>query len=300
VSASRPTNVIPDRYRGVAVSHVEVDLDQASLSAYFSGREAYRKTRFVVVENSSGTALLRVLRPESDELFSRLSGVELMCPPAETARVVDPTIDTAVPSALARAAREQAPDARAVIVHGRYEHVSFILDPAPLRIVVREVVPPWPPKLFDQAQRVLDLAETLPPIELVLDAVDLHDLAANAPAERYLLPCRGSGGSIDGAEVAYLDEHPERRDWTLLGCERSRQIHHWFYGEDPPQVSICPLDRPTLGAPTLTKCCLQDDHLVQSDGAGTWVSVPWGSSLGRVSEALALLAAELEPAWSAG
>ena len=55
----------------------------------------------------------------------------------------------------------------------------------------------------------------LPPIELVLDAVDFRDLATLAPSDSYLLPCRGSGGSIDGADVAYLDEHPERRDMDL-------------------------------------------------------------------------------------
>jgi hypothetical protein len=287
-------NVTPDRYRGVAVSHVEVSLDEESLLAHFTGVDAYRKTRFIVVENSHGTALLRVSRPRSEDLFSPVLGVELMCPPALTARVVDDTVDTAVPSALARAAREHAPAARAVVVHGKYQHVSFIVDPMPLRILVREVVPPWPPKLFDQAQRVLDLAETLPPIELVLDAVDFRELATLAPSDSYLLPCRGSGGSIEGADVAYLDEHPQRRPWILLGCERSRQIHRWFYGEDAPGLTFCPLQRPFVNGPTLAKCCLQDEQLVQGEGVPPWVSVPWGSSVDHVSEALSLLAQAME------
>lgn len=289
MTGPQAANVTPDRYRGVAVSHVEVALDQDSLSAHFTGLEAYRKTRFIVVENSYGTALLRVSRPSSEDLFSAVVAVELMCPPALTARVVDDTVDTAVPSALARAAREHAPAARGVVVHGRYQHVSFIVDPAPLRILVREVVPPWPPKLFDQAQRVLDLADALPPIELVLDAVDFRELAIRAPSDSYLLPCRGSGVPIEGADVAYLDERPERSDWTLLGCERSRQIHRWFYGEDAPGLTFCPLVRPFVDGPTLAKCCLQDEEIVQGEGASPWVSVPWGSSVDHVSEALAML-----------
>jgi hypothetical protein len=287
-------NVTPGRYRGVAVSHVDVPLDQQSLSAHFTGLEAYRKTRFIAVENAYGTALLRVSRPSSDELFSALSEVELLCPPALTARVVDETVDTAVPSALARAAREHAPGARGVVVHGMYHHVSFIVDPKPVRILVREVVPPWPPKLLDQAQRVLDLADELPPMELVLDAVDFRDLATLEPSDSYLLPCRGSGGSIDGAEVAYLDERPERRDWTLLGCERSRQIHRWFYGQDAPGQTFCPLARPFVDGPTLAKCCLQDEEIVQGEGASPWVSVPWGSSVNHVFEALSRLARATE------
>ena len=86
-----------------------------------------------------------------------------------------------MPTQLARAAAGHAPGARCVIVRGRYGHVSFILDPAPIRVRVLEVVPPWPPKLVDQLSRVLDLAEDLPPVELVPDLVDLRDLARPRP-----------------------------------------------------------------------------------------------------------------------
>ena len=110
--------------------------------------------------------------------------------PDETAFVDAPETDTAVPTQLARVAAQQAPGARCVIVRGRYGHVSFILDPAPIRIRVVEVVPPWPPKLADQLNRVLDLAEDLPPVELVPYLVDLDELAATRPAEHYLFPCR--------------------------------------------------------------------------------------------------------------
>src|SRR5690606_18467641 len=129
---------------------------------------------------------------------------------------------------------------RAVVVQGRYGHVNFILDPSPLRVTVREVVPPHPAKLLDQARRVLALAEDLPPIELVPDIVDLTEQVRPADGTGILLPCRGGGVSIDGATVDYLDERPPRKQWTLIGCERSQQIHEWFYGERAPQVDICP------------------------------------------------------------
>ena len=152
-------------------------------------------------------------------------------------------MDTAIPTALAQAAKLHAPDKRGVVVQGRYGHVSFIIDPAPLRVTVREVVPPYPPKLLDQTRRVLDLAEHLPPIELVPDVVELDQLARSRTSPSYLLPCRGGGVSIEGATTDYLDEHPDRRPWTLIGCERSQQIHEWFYGERAEQVDICPRKR---------------------------------------------------------
>ena len=79
--------------------------------------------------------------------------------------MVRPDLDTAVPTALGRAALEHAPGKRGVVVQGSYGHISFIIDPRPLRVTVREVVPPHPAKLFDQTRRLLDVAEHLPPID---------------------------------------------------------------------------------------------------------------------------------------
>jgi len=290
-------NLVPGRYRGVSVAALptEVQLDEEALRTHFLGREAYRRTRFVVARSGDRTALLQVERESDTELFSRIVAVQLLAGPQDCAFLPDADVDTAIPSALAAAAAAGAPGALAVVVQGRYAHVNFILDPRPLRIVVREVIPPEPAKLFDQAQRVLASTEELPPIELVSELVDLGELAAGSPAEHYLLPCRGSGGQVPGARVSYLDEHPERADWTLLGCTRSQQIHRWFFGDDARTVDFCPKRTagPTPGA-LLTKCCLQEERTEQGDG---WVSVPWGSSLGHVQHALALLAAQQEPAW---
>jgi hypothetical protein len=289
-------NLVPGAYRGVAVARAGPDLDPAALRAHFTGREAYRRTRFIVVRGTGGTALLRVTKASEEPLFSPIVAVEVLAGPDECAFVRDPDADTAVPSVLAAVATRRAPGARAVVVQGRYEHVSFIVEPRPVRIRVREVVPPVPAKLFDQASRVLATAEQLPPVELVPELVELPGLAAAHRAEHYLLPCRGSGTTVPGAATSYLDERPERQPWTLLGCTRSQHIHRWFYGDDPPTVDLCPLrtaDR--TGELLLTKCCLRESGVEPGDG---WVSVPWGSTLAQVAEALALLARQREPSWA--
>jgi hypothetical protein len=291
-------NLVPGQYRGVAVSRAGPGLDTESLRAHFVGREAYRRTRFIVVRHRQATALVQVTKSSDELLFSPITEVQVLAGPDECAYVHEPDADTAVPSALAEVARRRAPGTRAVVVQGRYEHVSFIVEPNPMRVRVREVVPPAPAKLFDQASRVLATAEELPPIELVPELVELSDLATGHPADHYLLPCRGSGAAVAGAAASYLDERPDRQDWTLLGCARSQQIHHWVYGDDPPTVDLCPLRSAALHDGTesvlLTKCCLREDGLEQGDG---WVSVPWGSTLDQVREALAVLARQREPAW---
>ena len=293
-------NLVPNRYRGVSVAALppEVGLDEASLTRYLVGREAYRRTRFVVARSTAGTALLHVTKASETALFSAITSVELLARPDDCAYVVEPTADTAIPSDLARVARERAPGVYAVAVQGRYAHVSLIVDPRPVRVVVREVVPPEPAKLLDQARRVLAVTEDLPPVELRGEISELAELAASRPSAHYLLPCRGSGGEVAGARVSYLDEHPPRADWTLIGCTRSRQIHRHFYGDDAPTVDFCPKRRPAApGERLLTKCCLQEEHIESGDG---WASVPWGASLDHVRAALTVLAAQEEPAWAPG
>jgi hypothetical protein len=277
------------------VATVPGPLDETTLRAHFLGREAYRRTRFLVARHGQHTAVLRVAKASETELFSPLVELEVLAGPQDCAFLHRPDVDTAIPSALAAAARAGAPGTQAVVVRGRYEHVNFILNPRPRRVIVREVVPPEPAKLFDQAQRVIAVTEDLPPLELVREVVDLTELARTHPAGHYLLPCRGSGVTVAGARVSYLDERPPPADWMLLGCERSRQIHRWCYGYEPPMVDFCPKRDPLPG--TLTKCCLQEEHV---EAGENWVSVPWGSSLEQVREALTRLARTLEPAWAPG
>jgi hypothetical protein len=294
-------NVVPGAYRGVSVTRVDDSLlagaDVAvAVERFLLGREVYRRTRFVVLHDSTGrTAVVSVEKATQEPLFTAVRAVELLAGPDETAFVVEPDADTAVPSELARVAGARAAGARAVVVRGRYEHVSFIVNPAPITVVVQEIVPPWPAKLADQVRRLLAVAEDLPPMLVQPDLVDLDELSRSAPAASYLLPCRGSGVTIGDRANAYLDERPPRQDWALLGCARSREIHRWFYGDEPPAVDTCPRSRGHDDAvATVTKCCL----LERANSAdGRRVVVPWGASLDQVRAALRTLADLWEPQW---
>jgi len=293
-------NLVPAQYRNVSVADVPVPLDEAALGGYLVGRPVYRRTRYLVVRNAGACAVMEVSKESELPLFSPVTAMTVIARPEETAFVDAPDTDTAIPTQLARAAAAQAPGARCVIVRGRYGHVSFIAEPAPIRVRVVEVVPPWPPKLVDQLERVLDLAEDLPPVELVADLVDLTSLARTQPAGHYLFPCRAGSASQAGlgaADVSYLDEIPERKPWTLVGCARSRSIHDWFYGGEVPTVDMCPrnlADRTgQTPTPTLTKCCLLEDRVSSDDGL---VVVPWGASLAQIRDGLRLALAAGRPA----
>lgn len=290
------SNLVPRRYRGVSIARVDVPLTEAGLRDHFLGREAYRRTEYVVARRGEAAAVVHVTKASDDDLFSPIVSVEVLAGADETGYVVAPDVDTGVPTQLCRTAFERAPGARCVVVQGRYEHVNFILDLAPVPVRVVEVVPPEPPKLLDQVRRVLEVAEDLPPVDLRPEIVDIIERVGARPSTRYLFPCRGSGAAPPGAEVAYLDERPPRAEWVLVGCERSRQIHRHVYGDEPPSVELCPRE---LAGPadvfTLTKCCLLEDRIERD---GRTVVVPWGASLAEVREGLGLLLSVAEPAWA--
>lgn len=278
------------------MADVDVSLRPEDLRAHFVGREAYRRTEYIVARHGGAVAVLRVTKASNDPLFSPIVDVELLAGADEAIEVLALQVDTGVPTQMARAAADLAPGARCVVVHGRYEHVNFILEPAPIPLRIVEVVPPEPAKLVDQAARVLDLAEDLPPVDVRAETIDLGTLARRLPADRYLFPCRGSGAEAPGAVVDFLDRRPPRSDWVLVGCERSRQIHEHFYGDVPPTVEMCP--RELVGAvdgPVLTKCCLLEDRIERE---GSLVVVPWGASLTEVREGLRTVLATVEPAWA--
>jgi hypothetical protein len=289
------SNVVPRRYRDVSVTELDRPLDAASLRDHLLGRDSYRRTRFIIARHGEQTAVVRVQRATDVPLFSAITAVEVLALPHECSVLHLPEVDTAIPSQLAAAAVEHAPGVRCVVVHGLYEHLNFILDPMPLRVTVVEVVPPEPPKLLDQCRRVLAVADDLPPIELVPRLVDLREVGAgDGDGRDRLLPCRVSGVTIEGHGVAFLDQHPERRDWLQLGCARSREIHRWFYGTDAEAVDICPrvVEAPS---PVLTKCCLLEEHLEVTPGR---VTVPWGASLELIRDGLREVARIAEPAWA--
>jgi hypothetical protein len=282
-------NTITRPYRGLSVQEVDLPLTEMDLAPFLLGREVYRRTDYLVLRNGDATALVAVRKASTEPLFSPVTDARVLAGPADVEWIAEPHVDVGNATALARAAaRHRRPGARAYVVQGRFEHVNFIWEPAPVRVWVTEVIPPEPPKLLAMAEQVVAMDEDLPPIDLVLDAVDIRELATAHPAPRYLLPCRGSGVDLP-SDVDFLDTRPAQRlDWLLIGCERSLQFHRHFYGDEPPQVDLCPRNRSRPAATaatglTLTKCCLLERGI---EVDGTAAVVPWGSNLDEIRLAL--------------
>jgi hypothetical protein len=288
IPTSRQQNLVPVPYRQVSVQPYPGPMTAAAIETHLLGKDSYRRTRYVVLEQDDACAIAAVSRESEEPLFSPITAVAVLALPDTCVRVDDEAVDPGNPNALVAKALALGLNSEAtLVVHGMYGHVNFIHRPNPLKIRVIEVIPPHPSKLLGLAQKVLTYAEALPPLQLRPHNFDLRDLAAQAPeAEAYLIPCRASGLSL-AAPTYFLDEHPERHNWTMIACERSRQIHRHFYGDDAPRVEMCPRRlAQDDGTPTLLKCCLLEEGF---EVDGNRVIVPWGANLAQVEAGLKAL-----------
>jgi len=285
-------NLVPLPYRRVSVQHYDGPMTEHAIKELLLSREAYRRTDFIVLRGNEGeTALVAITRSESEPLFSQITSVELLALPDTCVYEKCSDVDPANRSALAMAAYEHGigPNGT-LVVEGLYDHVNFIHHPDPLVVRIVEVAPPEPPKLYGLAKHVLSYAD-LPPIRLELERIEVLDLANSVHPSSYLVPCRSGGLDTLSAPVYFLDQHPERHNWTMIGCERSLQFHRHFYGDEPPRVEMCP--RRIAGErkeATLLKCCLLETHIEQDKNM---MIVPWGADVAMVELALRKLSEEV-------
>ena len=164
-----------------------------------------------------------------------------------------------------------------------------MLDPAPLRLHVLDVAPPWPAKLVDQIERVLQTAEDLPGVAALPSVVELSSLLPDAPSGHYLLQCRGGGMEVPG-RVGVLSRRgpaPQGLDLARLR-EVPRDPRLPLRRPGPADRHLPPHPRPgrhvAPGEVLLIKCCLLEEHI---ESEGQTVVVPWGATFSQLREGLA-------------
>lgn len=279
-------NYVPLPYRRVSFQPYEGEMTETALTDHLLSREIYRRSDIMILHGSDGAmAVVAVQRRDGEGLFTTAEKIEILALPEQCMFIESPETDPANRSALAKAALEHGVTVeQTAIVLGAYDHINIIHRPNPLYVNVIEVTPPDPPKLFHMAQKVLEYAD-LPPIILNLTPLNIRQMANTVSPECYLVPCRSGGLEDLSAPVYFLDERPkDRRNWTMIGCERSLQFHRHYYGDEPPRVEMCPrrLGSGIKGA-CLLKCCLLEFD-IELDGQQA--VVPWGANLAMVEQAL--------------
>jgi hypothetical protein len=268
------------------VQQATFELDEASIRAFLRGKHVWFETDFLVFRRGASCAVARITKAPSPTSFCPVVDVEIVSLPESTRWIEDPSVDTGNACALAEKASELGlGPAHTLVVCGLYEHVCLIHRPQPVIIDVFDLSPPDPPRLLHMARRVL-ACESFPATILRPRVQAILELVRDVIDRPLLFPC-GISQLKRQTDAWYLDERPARRDWVLVGCERSRDIHRHLYGEDCPGIELCPRRLFDAGGSlALMRCCLIEKTV---EHVGRVALVPWGADLPLIKEAIAAL-----------
>jgi len=272
--------IFPDEYKLVGIK----DEERRGDPVYFS-------TQFLI--SRQGPRLYRV-RSRGAGFMREVEDLELLASGSEIAFYPE-RVDTRNRALLIDLADEigRASKANTVVFQGPDEHITFVKDPDPgkiLTIEVLDVSPPDPPWLI-HVLRGLESCGVLGDLAVRFcpRILDLHKFDCDC----VYYPCRASGlgRSLDCDRV----EHDRPR---IVGCEVSREI---FQAGNPGKncefVDICPIQsrEPAFmpSAPFITRCCrLERRGLTRKNG---WLGmvVHWGEGPWKIAEATRCLVEEL-------
>jgi hypothetical protein len=278
-------NLVPP-YSRVAVQHLETDINETALRTFLQHKEVWFETDYIVFRRGHHCAVAKIEKTTPRDSFCRIMSVEVLSQTDCTRWIDDAAVDTGNPSALAEKARACGIGAsETLVVNGLYEHVNFIHRPQPFMIDVFDLSPPEPPRLLDMARRALAHRD-FPAIVVNAHVQSIPALARDVVCKTLLFPC-GISELKRTCTAFYLDEHPARQDWVLVGCARSQQIHLHFYEDDCPRIELCPKQLfDAQNRLALMRCCLIEKRV---ELVGHIAFVPWGAELSLIEEALRAL-----------
>lgn len=285
--------MIPEHYVEVNLKNVDFDLTKDKIVSNLNGTGTYRTTKFIVMRNGDEWAVAKVRKKREPKLFPKIMGVNVLSLPENTVYLERKDVDVHNKTLMARLASDHK--GKAIIVKGRFEHVSFILDEPVVKIKILDVVPPES-RLMTLAEEVVRILPMKRALEFMPEYLDLTELVSNIDTEYIMFPCRASDLTSPKKHF-FMDENPklsgeEVKDMTLVGCRLSKNIFKSVYRRSTEFVDICPKDLLSEGELTLTRCCMYEEPHVE----GKVAYVPWGATTYDIHSALKKLV-KLADSW---
>ena len=99
-------NFVPESYREVSVQPYYGDMTEDAIRKHLVGKAAYRRTKYIILENSESCAITMISRPDDDSLFSTINDISIVALSTTCVLVEDRAVDTANNTALAAKAEE--------------------------------------------------------------------------------------------------------------------------------------------------------------------------------------------------
>ena len=286
--------MMPVHCKDVAFKRVDFPLTEERIRRRLVGERVFTRTEYFILENGGEYAVARVKKRRGIQLFREVLETEIISLPGDTAFVRDPACDVLNPHAMVKHA--VAHKQETVVVHGTFEHVSFIKgekSPPVLRVV--DVVPPHPSKTLEMVEMVLRAGTVATPLLVEPVLLDATGLASGRKADVFMFPCEAGRIAVAGRPVVYLDKTPplkENESVTLVGCQLSMRIFRCTYGREPDFVNTCPRDLARLhfepGKLHIARCC--DVHqVIVEDGLAL---VQYGARMEEIAAAIRQLTHE--------
>jgi hypothetical protein len=275
--------MIPEHYVEVNLKKVDFELTKDNIVGKLKGTGTYRTTKYIVLNNDNEWAVAKVRKRKEPRLFPTIIGINVLSLPENTVYIERKDVDVHNKTLMAGLASSH--EGKAVIVKGRFEHVSFILDEPVLKIKILDVVPPES-RLMTLAEEVVRISPMKKALNFVPEYIDLTKLISDIDTKYVVFPCRASELTSHKRHF-FLDENPklaeeELRNITLVGCRLSNNIFKSVYKRSPGFMDICPKDLISKDELTLTRCCMYEEPCVE----GKVAYVPWGATTYDIHTAL--------------
>jgi hypothetical protein len=275
--------MIPEHYVEVNLKKVDFKLTEANIVRNLKGTGTYRTTKYIIMRNDYDWAVAKVRKRREPRLFPTILGVEVISLPRNSVYLERKDVDVHNKTMMARLASDYG--GKAVIVRGRFEHVSFIKDEPVLDIKIIDVVPPES-RLMTLAEEVVQISPMKKALNFIPEYIDLTKLISKIDSKHVMFPCRASELTSQKKNF-FMDENPklsreELTDMTLVGCRLSMNIFKSIYKSSPGFVDTCPKDLLSKDELTLTRCCMYEEPHVEDRVA----YVPWGATTYDIHTAL--------------
>jgi hypothetical protein len=258
---------------------VNYDLAFDIIKQNLLGSKIYKGTDYLILNKEDKYSIIRIGKTPRRGLFWEVTGVELISGVEDTVYYLDPEVDVLNKNSMGLLLGK-FPD-KAVVVQGKFEHVSFITPETVLELTVLEVIPPEPPKLITLTKDVLKFKSFSKPIIIKEKIVNIYDMFNDLEDQTVLLPCHASGSNIND-QIQYLDNFPDlkfedKEKITLAGCELSLRIFKDIYKFEPNFINTCPAKlagNMIKDDYVLIKCCTAK----KPERRGDLFVVPWGAT----------------------
>jgi hypothetical protein len=275
--------MIPDHYVEVNLKKVDFELTEDNIKRNLKGTGTYRTTKYIILRNADEWAVAKVRKKKEPKLFPTILGVDVVSLPDGSIYLERKDIDVHNKTMMARLASEH--EGKAVIVKGRFEHVSFIKNEPVVKIKILDAVPPES-RLMTLAEEVVQISPMKKALNFIPEYIDLTRLISDIESKYIMFPCRASE-LTSPKEHFFMDENPklsgeELSGITLVGCRLSMNIFKSVYKRSPKFVDTCPKDLLSEDELTLTRCCMYEEPHVE----GKVAYVPWGATTYDIHTAL--------------